>query len=143
MSTDKPTVYLWHSKGLGVILLYESGVYYSNQTGGYACLHPAAEGVYVPLNNAAVDQETQLFAYFTGSKWAGWCNEGIDQETADYIDSVLAKSPYTRMLKVNRDRLEDSHEAWIYVKVVRNADDAEIICELGARAGILTWENSD
>ncbi len=56
----KPIISLWHTKGLGVIFLYESGIRFSNQTGGYACLHPEAEGVYVPLNDEMVNQEDEL-----------------------------------------------------------------------------------
>ena len=40
-------------------------------TGGYACLHPVAEGVYVPLiePDSQRHQETKLYEYFTGSKY--------------------------------------------------------------------------
>jgi hypothetical protein len=145
MDQTKPTVYLWHSKGLGVILLCPSGVLYSNQTGGYSCFHPAMEGIYIPMQNEAVDQEGALAAFFTGPKWQGWCNDGINEETADFVDAVLGQSPYTRVLKVDRARLADSHEAWIHVtveKAVEGADN-EIISELSATAGVVTWENSD
>jgi hypothetical protein len=97
------------------------------------------------MQNEAVDQEGALAAFFTGPKWQGWCNDGINEETADFVDAVLGQSPYTRVLKVDRARLADSHEAWIHVtveKAVEGADN-EIISELSATAGVVTWENSD
>src|SRR6478735_2795556 len=47
----KPTIELWESVGLGLIVEMPSGVLYSNQTGGFSCLHPSAEGVFLPLGN--------------------------------------------------------------------------------------------
>ena len=47
----KPTIELWESVGLGLIVEMPSGVLYSNQTGGFSCLHPAIEGVFLPLRN--------------------------------------------------------------------------------------------
>ena len=142
---DKPTVHLWQSKGLGLILSFDSGVLYSNQTGGYACYHPAVEGIYVPLIDEMVDQEQELYTYFTGPKWQGWCNEKIDEETAQFVDRVLAKSPHSQMLKVDRDYLDHSHEAWIYVEVDLENEEAytDLFSELSAIKGVLTWQNSD
>lgn len=128
-----------------MILIVESGIYFSNQTGGYGCLHPAEEGIYIPLYDEKVDQEYELSQHFTGSKWQSWCNEAIDEETADFIDTVLEKSSNTRMLKVDRSRLNDSHEAWVYVTLDPQTHDAdsEIFSEVGVNEGVLTWENSD
>ncbi len=139
---SQPRIQLWNSNGIGLIILFQSGVRYSNQTGGYTCLHPEVEGVYVPLVNEMIDQEAELELYFTGPKWLGWCNEGIDCETSDYIEEVLQKSPYSRGITVNRDRLKESHEAWIYVRLPQGAELNEFVGFEGTEA-ILTWENSD
>ena len=48
---NRPTIRLWQSGGIGLIIPFESGVVYSNQTGGYGCLHPEVQGVYIPLVN--------------------------------------------------------------------------------------------
>lgn len=141
---NNPIVRLWHSSGLGVILLCKSGIRYTNQTGGYACLHPDAEGVYVPLNDSMWGMENALNKYFTGPKLGGWCHEGIDEETASDIDSLLRKSHLTERLSVDRDRLTDSHEAWIHVNIAPK-EDSEYTQYAGVDTdkGILTWENSD
>jgi hypothetical protein len=47
----KPTIELWESVGLGLIVEMPSGVLYSNQTGGFSCLHPSTEGVFLPIRN--------------------------------------------------------------------------------------------
>lgn len=145
MSAELPCIHLWNSNGVGLIILCPSGVRYSNQTGGYACLHPVVEGVYVPLSNEVVDQEAELAAYFSGTKWLGWCNEAIDEEAAAFVDEVLRKSPYTKGLVVNRDRLLDSHESWIYVIIPhpRQAPELTEYVGFGDVEAILTWENGD
>ncbi len=85
----KPLIELYATTGTGLIFPCESGVLYTNQTGGYACLHPVEEGVYAPLYGKLIDQEKKLFNYFTESKYGGWCSNGIDLEDADIIDEIL------------------------------------------------------
>src|ERR1043165_5256239 len=115
LSECYPIIRLEQDDLFGIIIAFSSGVKFSNQVGGYACLHPEIEGVYAPLNNTVVNQVGELLAYFTGPKWRGWCMEGIDEETADVIDSVLSQSHYSRRLRVDRNRLADSCEAWVHV----------------------------
>ena len=115
LKPDKPVIQLWGERLFGMIVIRPSGVYYSNQTGGYACYHPMEEGVFIPLGKESVDQEKELCDYFTGAKWAGWCCEGIDEETAGFIEALMAKSHLTQSITVDRTRLQDSQEAWVYV----------------------------
>jgi len=142
---DKPLVQLWCGQRLGLIVLHPSGVYYSNQTGGHACLHPLAEGIFVPIRDDTLDLEKELKDYFVGPKWKGWCSEGIDEETATFVDDVLAKSHLTRDVTVNRNRIIDSHEAWVYVdyRNPKTADWNSEITGFGQCQAVLTWENSD
>jgi hypothetical protein len=151
----KPTIRLWALKGIGLIIAHPSGVLYGNQTGGHANFHMALEGVFVPLMDPGdadtyraklsgefVDQQSALDAYFMGPKWEGYCDAWIDDETADFVDKVLAGSTATRRLKVDRDRMADSHEAWIHVVVP--ADDGYQLYEgFPGGPGVLTWQNSD
>jgi hypothetical protein len=142
---DKPLIQLWGGPRLGLIILRPSGVYYSNQTGGYACLHPTVEGVFVPIRVDELDLERELSEYFTGAKWQGWCCRGIDEETAIVIDGLLAQCDFTRGIRVDRNRLRDSHEAWVYVDYA-NLPETEWRTEIsgfGACKAVLTWENSD
>ena len=142
---EKPFIQLSDFRGVGLIVSYPSGVYYTNQTGGYACMWPVLEGVFAPLTNPVLDQSTKLNGFFIGSKWEGRCDEGIDEETADFIDSVLIESNQTKILRVNRDKLADSHEAWIHVVILKGRESAELQQFYGSAGeiGVLTWENSD
>jgi len=132
--------------GLGLIILQPSGAFYTHETGGYACYPAHAEGVFAPLHREADDdQETLLTAHFSGSKWNGWCSDGIDEQTADYVDYVLSLSITTQYLKVDRTRLADSREAWIYVDVYEPTEypQAAPISGFGLCKGVFVWSNLD
>ena len=43
----KPLVVLYDSMGLGLIIEFSSGVEYTNQAGGYSCMQPRQEGIYI------------------------------------------------------------------------------------------------
>lgn len=145
MSTHKPVIQLFYADGAGLILPWNSGVVYSNQTGGHGCLHPEVEGIYVPLFPEGSPFEKALEDFFTGPKWQGWCCEGIDEETADVVDAALAEADRTQGLKVNRDLLEDSHEAWIHLILpdFRQSPPFSLMKGFHAMDAILTWSNSD
>jgi hypothetical protein len=144
-NSEKAIDLVWQLDRVGLILSHPSGVTYSNQTGGYACYHPEMEGVFVPLGEQAIIQQERLEEYFIGPKWQGACYNGIDEETVDFVDCVLAASPLTRRLKVNRDKLAESHEAWIYVIISPSdrEDDIPELQEVTTGTGVITWVNSD
>ncbi|MGI8654247.1 MAG: DUF6210 family protein [Pyrinomonadaceae bacterium] len=142
---SKPVIHLWLLDGIGLIISHPSGVSYSNQTGGYACLHPEMEGAFIPLIDELINQQAKLLEYFTGSKWNGACFRGIDEETAGFIDEVLGSSLYTKRLKVNREKLADSHEAWIHITILTDDKEDELkeFNGFSSDSGIVTWSNSD
>lgn len=128
-------------KQLGCILQRSTGVIYSNQTGGYACRQPKAEGVFIFLDeNIFLDGEWRspmgdISKHFTGEKYNGWSEaamfegSGIDTETGDFIEERLRYFGLKNIL-VNREKLKDSEEAWVHVIYY-------------GEPAILTWENSD
>lgn len=149
-----PIVRLFDFIGLGLIFPCRSGVLYTNQTGGHSCLQPEAEGIFVPLHNdlaiqpvALLGPEPELHAYFVGPKHCGWgATSGLDEEDVSEISRILVKHRLGGILDVDRARLTDSHEAWVYVIVL--ADDAAPFPSFAGfgpypRPGILTWGNSD
>jgi len=108
---------------LGLIIPCRSGVYYSNQCGGYACYHPKVEGVFFPINLAFFTnlKEEDLLddldkVLGLQSRHRGWCNDGITEEDADKLDALFVK--YGLPLMVDRTKLDKSVEAWIHVKVL-------------------------
>lgn len=152
--TSGPILHLWDTVGLGVVLAHPSGVRYSNQTGGHACLHPELEGVYVPVRNDVeteggrfLSPEQELFDHFMGPKHAGrGARNGLDEEDADLMDAVLRKHGLDRVMHVDRTRLADSHEAWVFVLVTGEVGGGLDLFEgFGPypRPGVLTWANSD
>lgn len=98
------------------------GPEYEQQCGGYACRQEAARGVLVKL--AGSDQEDALRSFFTGDKWCGWCDTGIDEETAAFIEKTVPA------FAVDRGMLSDSCEAWVWGFVAE-------------RSSVLVWKNSD
>jgi hypothetical protein len=134
---------LWEFRGIGVIVAHPSGVHYSNQAGGYLCSHPEIEGVFLPLAGPDTEWHTQLDQhFFYGEKYAGHCYRGIDEETARFLDVLLASSPVSRGITVDRDRLAESIEAWIYVTIAPGTGD-DAIAGFDGATGVLTWQNSD
>ena len=142
----KPKINLRHDIGFGLIVLRRTGVIISNQTGGFACHHPEAEGFYIPLQSQI---HPILSGHFQGKhgQWKGECSAGIDEVTAGLIDMVYADEFDVLGFTVDRAKFKESHEAWIYVDVWNTADstdrDFEICYGFNKRKGILTWENSD
>lgn len=138
--------------GLGLILAWPSGVVITNQTGGTSNLSPELEGVFVPLRNyrthkgsVLISPENELFAYFARDKWGGsGATEGIDLDDAEFIETTIDNLFPT--IRVDRDRLAESHEAWIHVKVFGDEPcDSPLFSGFAPypRAGVLTWQNSD
>jgi hypothetical protein len=138
---DKPVVLLYNLCGVGLIIPWPSGVIYQGQVGGHYCLPFREEGIFVPLEFESFDQARELHEFFTGPKWGGWCGEGIDDQTADFIDQSLARIPLYEegFIKVDRSRLWESVEAWIYVDV----QEEPCLTGLTPCKAILTWPNSD
>jgi hypothetical protein len=117
---------LWGSE-IGFILEGE-GVTYSNQVGGYSCEDVYAKGCFVPMmsiSNSAGIMEDKFQLYFLSDKYNGWCCAGIDDADADYLEGFFPPE-----LRVNREKLGKSMEAWVH-------------CLYKGQPAILTWENSD
>lgn len=145
-----PSIELDDTVGLGLIISYESGVVYSNQTGGTACLSPEYEGVFLSLrndcaieNNSLLSPEIDLCEYFKGPvhKGAGATN-GIDSKDIEYIESVLKKYKLDSFISIDRNQTKKSHEAWVYVLITSDSDVFSGF-EPFPREAVLTWTNSD
>jgi hypothetical protein len=125
-------IQLWQLKGSFLIIPGPSGIVYSNQAGGMACLHPKQEGALVPFPR--LDK-------FLFPCWGCW-GEAITIAEADEMDAFFKDS--APELSVDRTRLADSTEAWVWV-VCRNTPEDPSLALFGSWSGsaILTWENCD
>lgn len=65
----------------------------------------------------------------------------LTPDLADGVDAALAAEPDTRCARVDRSRLNDSHEAWVYVDLDGAATD--LLRGFGRSKAVLTWPNSD
>ena len=136
-----------------LVLEYPSGVVYRAQVGGVVCWKAEMEGVLVPID-LSDDSNEQIMncAYPQG-------REGVTAEIADMIDARLASEAGARFLRVDRARLDESWEAWVYVIVDSPPTpppdmSGEISADtfggyfgpvygFGLARGVLTWPNSD
>jgi hypothetical protein len=127
-------------EGAAAIVLEASGVVYSNQTCGNACAQPEAEGILVPFNDASpLGQSEQAF-------WERLARilenaHYLTPHLADQVDAELAADPDTRCATVDRSRLKDSHESWIYIDLDGTASG--LLSGFGRSKAVLTWPNSD
>lgn len=149
---NTPTIQLWDTVGLGIIITFPTGVMVSNQTGGTACLHPKIEGIYIPLANdyvvatkAFTSPEQELSAYFSGIKYAGFgATDGIDTEDVHKINAILKAYKLDAFIEIDLNKLAESHEAWILIKIHKDENNSLIQgFEKYPLTGILTWSNSD
>ena len=130
------------SRAAALIVPEETGVVFTNQVNGTACEHREIEGILIPINNDCAPEnyqdllETKLCALFDDAAWGPFT-----QRKANEIDAVLKAYAETRGIKVDRSRLRESVEAWVYVV----AEKTEFGCYrgFGKIRGILTWPNSD
>ena len=152
--------------GLSLVLKWPSGCAYFNQTGGHACLQSWAEGLLVPLAGASTSTEERLYELFgsRSSKYGGHCSREIDELDARHIDALLAAHHRAfagqQIIRVDRARLADSHEAWVHVVIAPHPTrPARLPLAMGAledghaffwpffglpsSEAVLTWNNSD
>jgi hypothetical protein len=113
---------------------------YTNQVGGHGCFHPEIEGVFFPLQTDVNRYELNtLEQHFRGS----W--DALNEFEANLVDTVLHRSSRDlSWISVDRSRLKDSFEAWVYVKLnPKKTHMHESLIGFDDSLGILTWPNSD
>jgi hypothetical protein len=142
----KPRILLYHLNQASLLILGKSGVIYQNQTCGVACAQRCEEGYLVPLADCFLVENAPIDTYQCpieeGLRRMFWGPvQGIDEETASDIDHLLQSSGWTRGLTVDRERMHESEEAWVYVKVAPS-ELAEYL-GFGVCNGVLVWHNSD
>lgn len=123
-----------------LIVHAQSGVIYQNQVCGTLCRQNEAEGVLVPFD-IEVPLDSPHLALDIRFRTLLLEVMGLTEELALSIDRILADNLYTSFVSVDRTRLDESCEAWVYVDI-REAEFSTMR-GFGACKGILTWPNSD
>lgn len=67
----------------------------------------------------------------------------ITEAIADQIDGLLAASPLTAAIRVNKARLSESREAWLHVVLDQRSDTDTVFADWHGESAVLTWPNSD
>lgn len=149
-----------------VIVPSPTGVVYFNQTGGYAVHDLEVEGYIILFGDkfylkkkdgdtrgvpSSVWDKCSRQEYFDklfaplegGSKYNGHGYDGIDEESAIYIEKAFSENDFINLV-VDRDLLPDCEEARVHVHLtIKQYDDKQNeVAPLKVR-GVLTWENSD
>ena len=123
----------------GLIVLDNSGALYTSQVFGTTCYQASARGFFVPLDETLPEfcpepVEDALRRLLIDSPY-------LTPRQADDVDLLLRSYGETSFLRVDRDMLAESGEAWVHVEVIAGDN-----CPLGGRGpwkAILVWPNSD
>lgn len=80
----------------------------SNQIGGHGCKQGVARAEKIELIKTSGEIEKHF-----DEKYGGWCFDGIDEETAKFLDLEISSLGLFNFT-VNRSRLKDCMEAWVH-----------------------------
>jgi Family of unknown function (DUF6210) len=123
-----------------LIVLLPSGVAFKAQVGGTWCRQEIAEGVLVPFENDPPLDAPELALHAQLRKLLREI-AALTDELADAVDHLLSAHHFTMGARVDRARLAESCEAWVYVDL-RETNDS-IFHGFGNCKAVLTWPNSD
>jgi hypothetical protein len=138
-------IYLYDLDRLGLILLEPSGVFYYNQVCGYSCLQKFEEGIFSYIRDDGQELYKAVSEYLL-------YKDSLTLEDANFLDNQFIQSCDAKYLRVDRNRLGDSMEAWVYVTIDQSLNDnlkRESVYYNTAFKGftctgaVLTWDNSD
>jgi hypothetical protein len=133
-----------------LIIPCQSGMFITTQAGGLHCKHPSIEGIILPVPFAQYEPFNDQLEKFKDAMELDanpgcgdiYTSSDVTIEEADRTDAVFEKHQVP--LKVNRDKLNESMEAWLYVHLQEGECDADdIIKDFVGQEAILTWENCD
>jgi len=128
-------VSLFGLQGYCLIVPAPSGVIYSNQVAGYQTNQAELEGILVPVdcwNQAGTLERVDRLMLD---------KDRLTVADADEIDALLSAAEFGIPARVDRDRLADSSESWLWLVVDQEA--LLLVEGLEFTAAVLTTENSD
>ena len=136
-------VSLYDFVGTGLIIKAQTGITWTNQAGGNACLQPECEGVFVPFGNdttpdgALISAETDLFELSYGPGWPDRVQEALTK----YAEVWRPFADIT----LDQEMISQSVEAWVHVVYRPSLNSPPLFDGAGAPPfrAVLTWTNSD
>jgi len=156
---------------LGLIIPAKTGVIWTNQTGGTACMQPRLEGFLIPLNHAWLPDPDPLldFVWDLDPEAVGKFLTASPElnalfESVSKAETGVAICPFTperldhngQLVTLREDRLQ-LMEAWVAVRVRSERPEGsldvsgydleffwdEALKDFAGQIGILTYPNSD
>jgi hypothetical protein len=125
-----------------LIIPCQTGVLYTQQCGGTACMQRHMEGALVPIDyDHLLENYKESLEYHLESLFPEGNPGVVTEEHVEHIQRMLDGSPFTRGIKIDHSRLADSVESWLYVTVHGDLDGT--LQGFGDIGAVLTWPNSD
>jgi len=131
---------LWNLNSfMGVIVPMETGVVYTNQTGGTGCYHPEVEGLFIPLNSH--DARRRILKDPLLDAWTDWAVDISPKR----IKLFLEVFELEHIFSAPKELPEGSWgEAWVPVVIRKNRNEyTELLGAFVNKTVILTYPNSD
>ena len=126
--------------GAGLIIPAETGIHWRTQAGGVSCLQNVLEGLFIPFNSDQTSSTSEDGLYCRLE--AFYEREGrVWSANADHFDALLAADASTAWVRLDRERLSESDEAWVHVVMAPVGDWP--VKGLPPGPAVLTWLNSD
>jgi len=121
-----------------------SPVIYSNQAGGYSCLHPEVRGYFVP-----VEFKGCILAKFMNEQYTtGWVlNESFYDDIPEIMKQLYDYFCEHYSFELDQSKIDKNIEAWVYLIAKREVVESRYSGILQGFpetfTAILTWSNSD
>lgn len=136
--------------GTGLVFPAQTGVTYQHEGAGTANLHLRCEGFFVPFGNSIPHRgETLISLGVLLHRKLASAGNPYTWDDADRLDAMLEEYgndgyfPF-RFIETNREKLDESYEAWVHVRLTRGRDDMYPFSGVPLPTqAILTWNNSD
>jgi len=145
---DPMIVRLYDQVGTALVIPHPTGIIYSNQAAGTACLQPELEGFLVPIANEVGlapahdlrSPENALFEYFMRhNSYGGPLTDGDIEKIESVMNAHLGGG-----LTVDRDRIKESFESWVFVAIAETKQSSILVDGIPYPVdAVLTWSNSD
>ncbi len=131
---------LFNLEQTGVIILNDQGATYFNQAGGANGAERFERGYFVPISNDAPKDQPELSLECRLTELTK-DSATINSQTANAINQLLMEISSSDRYEIDMDRLTNSCEAWIYLKVYPQGDYSTFGNNEPFNA-VLTWPNS-
>ncbi|GAB3252536.1 DUF6210 family protein [Chitinimonas naiadis] len=138
-----PVIHLYDLTQCALIVPAPTGIIYQQQAGGTGCLQPQQEGYLIPISNdnALSAPSTSLEARLMSLFAEGGGHRTLSKDLLEEMQGVLDDSGFTKGIRVNSDRADESLEAWVHVLIP--VDFQECTTSPSLTPAILTWSNRD